>query len=91
MILTGGDSTWEALSHRPGAVMIVEDVQQNPSTRCEKIIINKGINNIPNILKYGMPKIKNKNLKRAISSDIANMVVDEAQNKINKKFSDTLF
>ena len=38
-----------------------------------------------------MSKIKNKNLKRAISSDIANMVVDEAQNKINKKFRDTLF
>ena len=38
-----------------------------------------------------MPKIKNKNLNRAISSDIANMLVDEAQNKINKKFSDTLF
>ena len=53
--------------------------------------INKGIDSIPNIFKYGVSKIKNKNVKRAMSSDIANMVVDEAQNKINKRFSDTLF
>ena len=53
--------------------------------------INKGINNIPNIFKYEVSKIKNKNIKRAVNSDIANMVVDEGQNKINKKISGSLF
>ena len=53
--------------------------------------VNKGIDSIPNNFKYGVSKIKNKKLKRAMSSVIANMVVDKAQNKINKKFSDTLF
>ena len=46
---------------------------------------------MPNIFKYGVSKIKNKNVKRAMNSDIANMVVDEAQNKINKKISGSLF
>ena len=44
-----------------------------------------------NMFKYGVSKIKNKNVKRAMNSDIANMVVDEAQNKINKKISGSLF
>ena len=46
-------------------------------------IINKGID-ILNMFKYGVSKIKNKNVKRALNSDIANIVVDEAQNKIRK-------
>ena len=46
-----------------------------------KKLINKGVDNIPNIFKYGVSKIKNKNIKRAMNSDIANMVVDEARNK----------
>ena len=54
-------------------------------------LINKRIDSTRNIFKYGVSKIKNKNVKRALSADIANMVVDEAQNKINKRFSDTLF
>ena len=55
-----------------------------------KKLINKGVYNIPNILKYGVSKIKDKNLKKAMSSGIASMVVDEAQNKISNKF-DSLF
>ena len=47
-------------------------------------IINKGIDNILNMFKYGVSKIKNKNVKRALNSDIANIVVDEAQNKVRK-------
>ena len=47
-------------------------------------IINKGIDNIPNIFKYGVTKIKNKNVKRALNSDIANIVVDEAHKKVRK-------
>ena len=56
-----------------------------------KKLINKSIDNMPNIFKYGVSKIKNKNVKRAMNSDIAKMVVDEAQNKINKKISGSLF
>ena len=41
-----------------------------------KKLINKGIDSIPSIFKYGVSKIKNKDVKRAMSSDIANMVVD---------------
>ena len=46
-----------------------------------KKLINKGFDNIPNIFKYGVSKIKNKNIERAMNLDIANMVVDEAQTK----------
>ena len=53
-------------------------------------IINKGIDNIPNMFKYGVTKIKNKNVERALNSDIANIVVDEAQNKV-RKTSGSLF
>ena len=51
-----------------------------------KKLINKGVDNIPNIFKYVVSIIKNKNLKKAMSSDIASMVVDDDQNKINNKF-----
>ena len=46
-------------------------------------ITNKRIDNIPNLFKYGVSKIKNKNVKKALNSDIAN-IVDEAQNKVRK-------
>ena len=49
-----------------------------------KKIINKRIDNIPNMFKYGVSKIKNKNVKKALNSDIANIVVDEAQIKVTK-------
>ena len=51
-----------------------------------KKLINKGVDNIPNIFKYVVSIIKNKNLKKAMSSDIASMVVDDDQNKISNKF-----
>ena len=51
----------------------------------EKRIIDKGIDNIPNIFKFGVSKIKNKNVKKVLSSDIADMVVDEAQNRVKNK------
>ena len=51
-----------------------------------KKLINKGVDNIPNIFKYVVSIIKNKNLKKAKSSDIASMVVDDDQNKISNKF-----
>ena len=44
-----------------------------------KKLINKGIDSIPSIFKYGVSKIKNKNVQRALDTDIANYVVDKAQ------------
>ena len=51
-----------------------------------KKLINKGIDSIPNIFKFGASKIRNKNVKRAVRSDIAKMVVQEAQNKAKNKY-----
>ena len=49
-----------------------------------KKIINKGIDNIPNIFKFGRSKIKNQRIKNALESEIADLVVDEAVNKARK-------
>ena len=37
-----------------------------------KRLINKGIDNIPNIFKFGVSKINNKKVKRAMESDCSN-------------------
>ena len=52
-----------------------------------KKIIDKGIENIPNFLRYGLSKIKNKNVKRTLTSDIANYVVEKTQNKAKNKLT----
>ena len=49
-----------------------------------KRIINKGINNIPNMFKFGRSKVKNQRIKNALESGIADLVVDEAVNKATK-------
>ena len=49
-------------------------------------IINKAIDNIPSIFKFGVSKIKNKNVRKAMTSDIADMVVDEAQNRAKNRY-----
>ena len=46
-----------------------------------KRLINRGTDNMPNIFKFGVSNIKNKNLKRALDSEVANMVVEEGQKK----------
>ena len=51
-----------------------------------KKIINKGIDNIPNIFRFGRSKVKNNNIKKALESEIADLVVSEAQNKVRKKY-----
>ena len=51
-----------------------------------KKIINKGIDNIPNIFKSGRSKIKNKNIKKALESEIADKVVGEVKSKARKKY-----
>ena len=55
-----------------------------------KKLINKGIDNIPNIFKFGASKIKNNNVKKTLESKIANLVVEEAQNRVKNK-NDSLF
>ena len=44
-----------------------------------KKLINKGVDSIASIFKYGVSKIKNKNIKRALDSEVADMVVEETQ------------
>ena len=50
-----------------------------------KKLINKATDSIPNVFKYGLSKIKNKNVQRALDSDNANYVVDEAQNQVHTR------
>ena len=52
-----------------------------------KEIIDKGIENIPNLFRYGASKIKSKNVQRAFNSNIVNYVVEETQNKAKNKLS----
>ena len=42
--------------------------------------------NISNIFKFGVSKIKNKNVKRTMRSDIANIVVDKARSRAQNKY-----
>ena len=46
-----------------------------------KRLINKGVNSIASIFKYGVSKIKNKNIKRALNSEVEGMVLQESQKK----------
>ena len=54
-----------------------------------KKLINKGIgiDNISSIFKFEISKIKNKNVREAMTSDIANMVIGEAQNRAKNRCS----
>ena len=49
-------------------------------------LINKGTDNVPNIFKFGASKIKNKNVQKALQSEIADMIVQEGQNKLKNKY-----
>ena len=54
-----------------------------------KKLIYKGIYSILNIFKFGASKIKNKTVNRALNSDIADLVVNEAQKKVRQKYDST--
>ena len=60
------------------------------SSEFGKKLINKGIDNISNIFKFGASKIKNKDVQKVLQSEIADMVVEEAQNRLKNKY-DSLF
>ena len=49
-----------------------------------KKLINKGIDNIPNIFRFGASKIKNENVKRALNSEIADLVVNDAKVELGR-------
>ena len=53
-----------------------------------KKLIDKGIDNIPNIFKFGASKKKkiNKTVNRALNSEIADLVVNDGQNRVRKKY-----
>ena len=53
-----------------------------------KKLIDKGINSIPNIFRFGRKKVKNKKLKKILKSDVADLVVNETQNKVRQKYDD---
>ena len=57
------------------------------SSEFGKKLINKGIDKIPSIFKFGVSKIKNKNVQKALSSDIADVVIDEVQNRVQNKYA----
>ena len=46
-----------------------------------KKLIDEGIKHAPELYKLGTSKIKNKNVKRALNSDIANYIVTETKKK----------
>ena len=53
-----------------------------------KKLIDKGINSIPNIFRFGRKKVKNKKLKKILKSDVADLVVNETQKKVRQKYDD---
>ena len=52
-----------------------------------KKLIDKGIESLPDIVRFGALKIKNRNIRRALDSDIANYVVEEAQNRAQNQLN----
>ena len=48
-----------------------------------KKLIDEGIKYAPELYKLGTSKIKNKNVKRALNSDVANYIVTETKKKQN--------
>ena len=52
-----------------------------------KKLIDKGIENIPNLYRYRTSKIKNKNVQRGLNSNVENYVVEETQNKAKNKLT----
>ena len=45
-------------------------------------MIDEGIKHAPELYKFGTSKIKNKNMKRALNSDVANYIITETPKKV---------
>ena len=52
-----------------------------------KRIIDGRINQMLNLYKFGTSKIKNKNVRKVLDSDLANYAVTEAQNKVKNNIT----
>ena len=52
-----------------------------------KKLIDKGIESLPDIVKFGASKIKKKSIQRALDSDIANYVIEEAQKRAQNQLN----
>ena len=78
------DTNWKRAS-RQFSKSCVSMGSKAKSSAIGKKLIDKGIENIPNIFKYGLSKIKNKNVQRALNSDIADYAVEETQNQAKNK------
>ena len=51
------------------------------SSEIGKKLIDEGIKHVPEFYKLGKSKIRNKNVRRALDSDVANYIVKETQKK----------
>ena len=54
------------------------------SSEIGKKLIDKGIKHAPELYKLGASKIKNKSMKKALESDVADYVVKETQKKVKE-------
>ena len=54
------------------------------TSEIKKKLIDEGIKHAPELYKIDTSKIKNKNLKKSLESDVANYIVEETQKKPKK-------
>ena len=50
-----------------------------------KNLIDKGIENLYDIVKFGASEIKNKNIQRVLDSDIVNYVAEGAESRVQNQ------
>ena len=55
------------------------------TSEIRKKLIDQVIKNAPELYKIDTSKIKNKNLKKSLESDVANYIVEETQKKAKNK------
>ena len=76
---------------RMGSTMLKTGVSlgsQAINSTIRKKLIDKGINSIPNIFRFGRKKVKNKKLKKILKSDVADLVINETQKEVRQKYDD---
>ena len=61
------------------------------TSEISKKLIDEGIKHAPELYKIGTSKIKNKNLKKALESDVATYIVEETRKKAQKTDASNLF
>ena len=56
----------------------------------KKTLIDEGIKRAPELYRLGTSKIRNKNVRNALNSDIANYIVEETQEKAKEDLNNQL-